>query len=117
MKDRIKNTLLIGVLILSQVPSVFFGTTERMNLSLLVERSTRLDFVAMYYVNAIDFLILSYCLWFPKGINVNIKFFIFLMCLLDLFHLLLFAKQGFGITKMGIAVIIYFIYDTIKNKT
>jgi hypothetical protein len=115
VSGAIKNGLLIFVLLISQIPSIFIGTEERMNLSIFVERSTRLDFVALYYVNAVDFLILSFCLWKPRGINPNLRFFIFILTVLDLIHLLFLAKQNFGITKMGLTVIIYFIYDTLSN--
>ena len=99
-----KNKILIATLILGQIPSLFFGMTYRLNLALFVERSTRVDFFAMYYVNAVSFLILAYCLRFNKGIDKRVSKLIFIITILDFFHLLFAAKQGYGMTKVGIGM-------------
>lgn len=106
-----KNALLLSIFVIAQVPSLFFGTTERMNLALFITRSTRLDFFAYYYAVGINFLILAYCLHFNKGISKKITRFILIVMCLDFLHLLLFAKQGYGMSKIGLAIIIYFIYE------
>jgi hypothetical protein len=80
--------------------------TYRLNLALFVERSTRVDFFAMYYVNAISFLILAYCIHFNKGIDKRISKLILLITILDLIHLMFLAKQGYGMAKTGIAMAI-----------
>lgn len=99
-----KNKILLSTLILGQLPTLFFGMTYRLNLSLFVERSTRVDFFAMYYVNAISFLILAYCIHFNKGIDKKISKLIFIITILDFLHLILVANQGFGMSKVGIAM-------------
>jgi hypothetical protein len=102
-----KNKILFSVFLISQIPSLFFGTTDRMNLSLITIRSTRLDFVALYYANAISFLIMAYCLHYKRGIDNRITKFILIVTSLDFIHLLLFAKQGFGTSKIGLTLLIY----------
>lgn len=104
-----KNVLLLAIFIIAQIPSLFFGTTERLNLAIFVTRSTRLDFFAYYYAVGINFLIMAYCLHYNKGISKKVTRFILIVMCLDLIHLLLFAKQGFGMAKIGIAIIIYLI--------
>lgn len=106
-----KNKILFSIFILAQIPSLFFGTTQRMNLALFAVRSTRLDFVALYYTNAISFLILAYCLHYKNGIDCRVTKFILIITSLDFIHLLLFAKQGYGMAKMGIALFIYLISE------
>lgn len=114
-RDKVKNILLLSIFVIAQVPTLFFGTVKRWNLALFVERSTRLDFFAMYYANAINFLIIAYCLHFNKGISKKVTRFILIVITLDFIHLLLFAKQGYGMSKIGIAIIIFFIYEY-KNR-
>lgn len=106
-----KNKILLSIFIIAQIPSLFFGTTQRMNLALFTVRSTRLDFVALYYTNAISFLILAYCLHYKKGIDYRITKFILIITTLDFIHLLLFAKQGYGMAKIGIALLVYSISE------
>jgi len=108
-----KNVLLLSTFVIGQIPSLFFGTVKRWNLALFVERSTRLDFFAMYYANAINFLILAYCLHYSRQISKKATRFILIVTSLDIIHLIFFAKQGYGMSKIGIAIIIYIIltYD------
>lgn len=108
MRGRLKSTLIAFTVVISQIPTLFFGTKDRINLSLFVERSTRLDFFAMYYVNAVNFLILAYCLWRPEGVDKRVRKLIFIVTVIDLIHLALFAGQGFGESKIALAVIVYF---------
>lgn len=108
-----KNILLLSTFVISQIPSLFFGTINRLNLALVVERSTRLDFFAMYYANAINFLILAYCLHYNSRISKKVTLFMLIVTTLDMIHLIFFAMQGYGMSKIGIAIIIYIIitYD------
>lgn len=106
-----KNKFLLSIFVTAQIPSLFYGTKERMNLSLLIERSTRLDFVAYYYAVGINFLILAYCLHYHKGVSKRVTRFILIVMSLDLLHLLLFAKQKYGMAKIGIAILLYGIYE------
>ena len=81
----------------------------------IVERSTRIDFWVMYYSNAIAFMILAYLLAYPKGVNKSVARFVLIVCYLDFLHLMLFASRGFGMTKLAIAILVYWIYEIIKK--
>ena len=115
LTNKAKNILLLSCFALGHLPVLFFGSNEKMNLSFFVERSTRMDFVAMYYTNAICFLILSYLLTYPKGVDKRFARFVLIVCYLDFLHLLLFASQGFGMTKLALGIITYFIIEVIKK--
>jgi len=115
MTNKFKNGLLLSCFALGQLPVLFFGTAKRMNLSVFVERSTRLDFAVMYYANAISFLILSYLLVYPKGVDKRFARFVLIVCYLDFLHLFLFASQGFGMTKLAFGILIYFILEILKK--
>ena len=115
MKGNIKNTLLLSTFIIGQIPVIFFGSAKRLNLSFFVERSTRIDFVAMYYANAVSFLILSYLLTYPKGVDRRISRFILIICYFDFLHLLLFASQKFGMAKIAMAIVVYYLWEMYKK--
>lgn len=116
MKSSFKNGLLLSTFLIGQLPVLFFGSAKRFNLSFFVERSTRIDFALMYYANAISFLILTSLLAYPKGIDRRIARFVLIVCYLDFLHLLLFAKQGFGMSKIAIAILFYYSYEFIKKR-
>lgn len=99
-----KNKILLSTIFLGQIPSLFFGSKFRLTLSLFHERTARIDFFTMYYVNAISFMILAYCIHFNTGIDKKISKLIFIITILDFLHLLLIAKKGFGMAKVGIAM-------------
>ncbi len=101
----------MSIFVIAQIPSMFFGTTERMNLSLFVTRSTRLDFFTYYYAVGINFLIMAYCLHYNKGISKKVTRFILIVMNLDFIHLLFFAKQRYGMSKIGLAIAIFLIYE------
>ncbi len=65
----------------------------------------------MYYANAINFLIIAYCLHYNKGISKTVTMLILTITSLDIIHLMLFAKQGFGMAKIGLAILILGIYE------
>ena len=109
MTMKIKNYILFSTIFISQVQTFFFGTKLRWNLSLFIERSTRVDFFFMYYANAINFIILAYCLHYPKNLDKRLtKLILFITCL-DFLHLLLFAKRGYGMAKVCVAIL-YVLY-------
>lgn len=116
MGEKFKNGLLLSTFLIGQLPVLFYGSVKRFNLSLFVERSTRIDFVMLYYANAISFLILTSLLAYPKGVDRRIARFILIVCYLDFLHLLLFAKQGFGMSKIAIAIVFYYGYEIIKKR-
>lgn len=111
MKAKLKNVLLLTTYLLGHLPSMFYGMVNRYDLSLFVarsERGTRIDFIALYYSWSITFLILAFLLLYPKGLDKRIVKFIFIVAVLDFLHLALFAMQGFGMAKFGIAMIFIF---------
>ena len=116
MMVKIKNKILLSTYVISMLPSLFYGTSTRMWLSIFHGRpkTTRLDFVVLYYTIAVNFLILAYCLHYNKGISKKITKLILIIAVLDFIHLFFFAKQGFGIAKIGLALSIYF-YNDVKN--
>lgn len=116
MSSKVKNTILLLTFFIGQIPSLFFGTKARLGLALFVERSTRLDFFAMYYANCINFLILAYCIHFSKGIDKRVSKIILIITALDLLHLFLFAKQGYGMSKVGLAILIYYLTSKLYRK-
>jgi len=73
----------------------------------------------MYYGIAVDFLIMAYCLHFPVGVDRRVSKFILIITFLDLLHLITVAKHDFGVSKIGIAILIYIIssvnYNIFKN--
>jgi hypothetical protein len=69
----------------------------------------------MYYANALNFLILAYCLFRPEGVDKRVRKLIFIVTVIDFFHLALFAGQGFGESKIAIAVFVYFITEWIRK--
>lgn len=115
MSNRFKNTLLLSTFIIGQLPVIAFGSAKRLNLSFFIDRSTRIDFFMMYYANAISFLILSFLLTYPKGVDRRIARFIFIICYFDFLHLLLFASQKFGMAKIAIAIVVYYLWELYKK--
>tara|TARA_R110000796_G_scaffold234305_1_gene352936 strand:- start:210 stop:431 length:222 start_codon:yes stop_codon:yes gene_type:complete len=63
----------------------------------------------MYTTTAINFFILAFCLRFPDGIKKEVTGFILIVTSLDLLHLILLSKLRFGIVKIFLAIIIYYI--------
>tara|TARA_R110000772_G_scaffold18905_2_gene53249 strand:+ start:383 stop:736 length:354 start_codon:yes stop_codon:yes gene_type:complete len=116
MTNKLKNYILISFFFLGQLPSLFFGTDVRLQLGFFTEKTSRLDFFTMYYTNAFSFLILTYLLHYPKGLDKQLTRMILIICYLDFMHLLFFAKQGFGMAKIGVAILIFYVLKWIKLK-
>jgi len=107
---KIKNGLLLSMPLISNLKKAFqqkpFELRERVDWYLFLDYTKRIDFAVMYYTVVVNFLILSYCLFSPKGIVTEVKFFILVICILDMIHMTLTAGQGFGVAKIGLAVFI-----------
>lgn len=112
----LKNKMLLSTYVISLLPTIFYGRLDRYNLGIFIERSTRIDFYVMYYCIAIDFLIMAYCLHYSKGIDRRVSRLILVITVLDLVHLLLVAKQGFGLVKIGLAITVVVCYEIFKKK-
>lgn len=117
-KTTLKNALLLSTFVFSQLHTVFWGVDLRVNWYLFTDAdySRRIDFAVMYYTIAIDFLILAYCVHYPKGIDRRVSRFILTVTLLDMVHLIANGKQHFGFSKIGVAIVIYLLYGAYKDK-
>lgn len=119
-----KNWIIISLYLLAQIPTHFFGTTATRNLALtdyFIKYEMTLDWVVYFYVNYLSFLLLAYCVHYNKGINKSVTRFILIVSILDMIHLMIGAMQGYGMAKIGIAIVLIGIYEwravlrTIKN--
>ena len=113
-----KNTILIFLYVISLIPKEFYGTDYRVWLSIFHgrENTTRLDMFCLYYINQITFIIIAYCLHYNKGLNKVITRLILILTVLDFWHLVLYAKQGFEIPKIALAILILLGYEIIKKR-
>jgi hypothetical protein len=105
----LKNVLLLSTYVIGILPSFVFDTdlgTSEVWLSLTHARGekTYFDYALLYYSWSINFLILAYMLHYPKHIDRRVSRFILIICALDLLHLIIAAKQGFVIEKVGLAL-------------
>ncbi len=113
---QFKNIALLTTYMLTLIPKTVFGLDARFNLGLFIERSTRIDYVLMFYTNAISFLILAYCLHYPRGLDKRVTRLILTITSLDLLHLIFLAKQGFGVEKIALAILIVVSYELYKKR-
>lgn len=108
-KLTLKNTILILTPFFSMIHTLFHGHKTRVDWYLFVDYTRRIDFAVMYLTTSINFIILSYCLLYPKGILKDVRLFIFLVCALDLIHYVTVSRLYFGVYKVFLAVIIFYI--------
>lgn len=112
--NKLKNAILLLTVVLAQVHTFFHGVKTKVDWYILIDFSRRIDYAVMNLTTSLNFLIISFCLLKPKGLNPEIKKFIFIVCCLDLAHYLLVSKLQFGLVKIFLAVLIWlFIY--VKN--
>ena len=111
-----KNFLLLLTPVISHLYTLFRGDKTRVDWWLFLDDFTRrIDIAVLYFSIAINFVILSYCFHYPNGVSKKVTRFTYLMCILDFLHLWFFSKLHFGIAKLFLAIIIYFIYEKIKQ--
>lgn len=110
MKSKLKNIVLLLMLVFSSVRRCFFKNEERVEWYIFTPESLnngiRIDWMVYFYTISINFLILAYCLKYPFGISKKIKDSILVMCILDFLHLVLYAGVGFEFFKILIWLII-----------
>lgn len=113
-----KNNLLLGTYVISMIPIMFFDFDKKKEykIGLFHEWSTTMDWICIFYSAIIGFLIMAYCLHYPKGIDKRVSRLILIITILDLFHLILFAMQGFGLVKIGIAMTLVIGYEIYKKR-
>ena len=114
-KLNIKNYFLLSTFVLSQLHTIFRGSKTRVDWYLLIDYTRRIDFAVMYTTTAINFFILAFCLRFPKGVKKEITEFILIVTSLDLLHLILLSRLRFGMVKICLAIIIYYIIKLVKG--
>ena len=86
------------------LPSMFYSSDTRIQMSLLLDDTRKVGFVVYYYTIAINFLLLTYCLHYNKGLDKRVTRLLLIIAGLDLVHLVTISKQGFGMAKIGIAL-------------
>jgi len=112
---RFKNTLLLSTVGLSMLHTLFHGMKTKVDIYLFIDYSRRIDYAIMNLTTSVNFLILSYCLMYPKGISIDTKRFILIICILDLIHYITVSKVYFGTVKIIFAVILFYLYRYLKN--
>jgi hypothetical protein len=112
---NIKNYFLLSTFVLSQLHTIFRGSKYRVDWYLLIDYTRRIDYAVMYTTTAINFLILAYCLHFPKGVKKEVSQFILIVTSLDMLHLILLSRLRFGIVKIFLAIIIYYVIRFFKK--
>lgn len=111
-RHKVKDFVLFSTVFIGYLPTLFHGSTVRVDWFLLVDHSRRIDFYFLYLANAISFFIFSCLLLFPKGISKSMKVYVFIVCVLDLIHFILFSKLYFAFVKLVVA---WLIYRLLKN--
>lgn len=111
-----KNILLISTYIISLIPKAFFDNDKLYRLGIFEGWETTLDWHATFYTAIIGFVVMAYCLHYPKGIDRRVTRMILVLTVLDFLHLLFFAMQGMGLLKILTAFAIVIIYDYFKKR-
>ena len=110
MPKHWKDYLLLATILISYVPSLFYGSKQRVDVFLFVDYSRRIDYFFLYLGNSINYLIFAFLLLIPKGLSQQIKVFALIVCILDFLHFILLSKLYFGFIKVFAAIFIYMIY-------
>lgn len=111
---KFKNYILLSIIILSQLHVSFRGMSERVDWFIFIDYTRRIDYAVMYLCKHLIYVIYSYMLLFPKGISKDVKLFIFILALCDLFHYFATSHIGYGAVKVLVAYVIYFAIKKIK---
>lgn len=108
IKGQYKNLLLSSTYLLSQIHR-YFKDSGSIWLSVFHgrERPTDIQQAIFYYTLSINFIILSYCMHFNRGVDRRLSLLILIMTVLDFIHLFLYAKIGFGFVKIFLSIIIF----------
>ena len=113
--NRLKNNLLLSTIFLAQLHTLFYGSKLRVDWYFAIDFARRIDYAVMNLTTSLNMLIISYCLYKPKGINSEIKKFIFIICILDLIHYFSVSKLQFGLVKIFLAIFIWLALYIKKN--
>lgn len=116
-KATLKNTVLLSLVIISQLHAMFRGLDIRVDWFIFIDHTRRIDYAVMYASRYIIQLVLVYCLMYPKGISKKLVRFMLILSVLDLIHYFTLSSIGFGASKILFALGIYLIYNKFYVKS
>lgn len=106
-----KNHLALAATFITLLPKLFFEYEQKIQLSLFIERDVTAAWFVWHYAHAIQFAVFTYLILFNRGLVMDVKRFIFAITCLDIVHLMLFAMRGYGVVKIGLAILIVMIWN------
>lgn len=120
-----KNIALLLMPVISQIKSFFYDDKTRVDWFLFYDfvnsNNENIGVVkawAIYfYTVPVNFIILSACLLWPRGIYRWVKEFIFTLCVLDLLHVFLYAGKSFVFTKLLVSIGIVLFLEYKRKRT
>ncbi len=108
LPPKYKNILLVLTTVLGMASVSYFGSGIDVRIAFFYSGLYDLSQAIMFYDEAICYIILTYCLVYPKGINKRIAKWLFYISVLHLVHIITLGGQGFGLAKLLIAAIMVF---------
>lgn len=107
---KIKNILLLSMVIFSSVRRVFFESKEYVQWYVFKQpdlpNGLQVAWQVYFYTIALNFLILAYCFRYPFGVSTWVKKFVFYMAFLDVVHLVLFAGRNYEFLKLILCMLL-----------
>lgn len=95
-----KDYLLLSLVIISQIHVLFRGSGVNVDWFVFINKERGLNFTIFMICVFVRFIIVHYCLLFPFKINKDIKTYLFILAILDIFHFFLTSGIGFEIEKI-----------------
>lgn len=105
-----KSNILLSTQLIGLIHSFYRGVSTRVDWYLFINHTRRIDYALMYLENNLNFLILSFCLLFPKGISKDVKIFIFICYSIDLLHYFAFSSIYFAFAKLFVSTFLFYVY-------
>lgn len=94
---------------------LFYGSKERVDWYFLIDHTRRIDYAVMYLCKHLIYLILAFCLLFPKDILRDTKVFIFIFTVWDLVHYFATSHIGFELFKWLLVLATFLVYKRFKK--
>lgn len=110
-----KDLLLLSLCFISVLHIFFRGSGMKVDWFLFVDHKRNISFSVFMIGVYLRFIIMSYCLIKPKGINKNIPVFLFILSILDLIHFFTFSGLGFWKVKLLLALVCFISYVKFKK--
>ena len=114
--QTLKNNLLLSTQLISLIHSFFKGVSTRVDWYFLIEHTRRIDYALWHLENNLIFLILSFCLLFPKGISKDVKVFIVICYSIDLLHYFAFSSIYFAFAKLFVSTFLFYVYKKLLKR-